>query len=145
METNKPNAEPTHKELLLKAKQRQREDLSNSDLLSEQLANSLRAIIKDNSAPSNQNCSPLVDKIITIHELSDEIDRQLNKDIASNFEDFLHAKDKLALRLAKCKKKLGMDNKEESYIDLLQRRLELIDQDIRVLEYTSKLLEEHKK
>ena len=130
METNKPNAEPTHKELLLKAKQRQREDLSNSDLLSEQLANSLKAIIKDNSAPSNQNCLPLVDKIITIHELSDEIDRQ---------------QDKLALRLAKCKKKLGMDNKEESYIDLLQRRLELIDQDIRVLEYTSKLLEEHKK
>lgn len=145
MEARNQKPEPSHKELLLRAKQRQRENLRTSDNLSELLANSVKAVIKINSSHSNQKCLPLLDKINTIHELSNEIDRQLNKDIAVSYDEFLKAKNKLSQRVTFSKRGLTMNAEcTESSVDLLQSKLEIIDQEIRILEDTYKLLGEHR-
>lgn len=145
METRKHKAGPSHRELLLKAKQKQRDDLRISDALSDQLTNTLKTIVKINSINESQECLPLIDKVVTIHELSDEIDRQLNKDISVNYDKFLKAKKTLSRCVTVSKRGLTMSFEcTESRVDLLQSRLEIINQKIRILEDTFKLLEDRR-
>lgn len=144
MQARNQRQEPSHKELLLRAKQRQRDNLGISDNLSEQLAGSVKAVVKINSS-HNQSCLPLIDKIVTVHELSNEIDRQLNNDIAVSYDQFLRAKKKLGRCVTMSQRRLTMNpERNESSVDLLQRKLEIIDQEIRILEDTYKLVDEHR-
>lgn len=134
-----------HRKLLLQAKQRQKALSNESASLSELIAKTVHAIIKINSVNTGLACAPVLDKITTIHELDREIDRQLNKDIAGNYENLLHSKRKLAEYIKKTQYGIAMDTEShESYVDLLQRRVELIDQDLRILEHTLRLVEEHR-
>lgn len=145
MEERNQKQEPSHKELLLRAKQRQRDNLRTSDNLSEQLVNTIKAVIKINSTHTNQQCLPLIDKIVTIHELSNEIDRQLNKDIAVSYDEFLKAKKKLSRCVTVSKRGLTMTpERNESSVEFLQSKLEIIDQEIRILEETFTLLGDHR-
>lgn len=134
-----------HRQLLLQAKQRQKTDLSESAALSDQIAKSVHAIIKSNSLNSSLNCAPVLDKITTIHELDSEIDRQLNVDIAGNYENLLLAKKKLTSYIKRTQHGMVVNtDTHDSYVDLLQRRVELVDQDLRILERTLKLVKEHR-
>lgn len=133
-----------HHQLLLQAKQRQRVDLSESAKISDLIAKTVHAIIKINSSNANLDCAPVLDKITTIHELDSEIDRQLNKDIAGNYESLILAKKKLASYIRKTQHGMAVNtDTHESYVDLLQRKVELVDQDLRILEHTLKLVKEH--
>lgn len=134
-----------HRQLLIQAKQRQKSDLVDSAKVSELLAKTVHAIIKINSVNTKETCAPVLDKITTIHELDKEIDRQLNKDIAGNFENLINAKSKLATYIKKTQHGIAVNtDNHDSYVDLLQRRVELVDQDIRILEHTLKLVKEHR-
>lgn len=139
------SSETDHRLLLIQAKQRQKSDLLESASTLEQLAKTVHAIIKINSVNTKDSCSPLLDKITTIHELDREIDRQLNKDIAGNFESLMQAKGKLKSYIRKAQHGIAVNTEShESYVDLLQRRVELVDQDLRILEHTLKLVKQHR-
>lgn len=134
-----------HHQLLLQAKHRQKADLNESANISELIAKTVHAIIRINSSNSNLSAAPVLDKITTIHELDAEIDRQLNKDIAGNYENLILAKKKLASYVKKTQQGMVVNiETNESYVDLLQRRVELVDQDLRILEHTLKLVKEHR-
>lgn len=142
-----PDSNLDHRQLLLQAKQRQRTDLADSALRSELIAKTIQAIIKINSVNSVTSgpCAPVLDKITTIHELDREIDRQLNEDIAGNYEGLLRAKNTLENYIKKARHGMAVDSSShDSYVDLLQRRAELVDQDLRILEQTVKLVKEHR-
>lgn len=139
-----PEPQPTHRELLLQAKVRQKSNLQESAGLSNQLARTVHALIKVNSVNSTPNCPPILDKITTIHELDKEIDRQLNKDISVSYETLLRSKNRLALFLRKTHRTLAVEtDPHRSYVDLLQRKVEYIDQDLRILEQTLRLVKEN--
>lgn len=135
--------QPTHRELLLQAKQRQKSNLHESAIISSQVARTVHALIQVNSV-NTSNCPPVLDKITTVHEIDREIDRQLNKDIAMNYERFLREKDKLASFQRKTTRALAMKSEtHESYVELLQRDVELIDQELRILEHTLQIVKDN--
>lgn len=123
-----------HSNLLLKAKQTQRESLKESEYLSAQLQKSLETLIRSNSRNDINGPSSL-DKITTIHQIDNEINRQLNKDISVNFQDLLNDKKRLVKRMNKCYKLL-QQSKTGNLVDNLQKNSELIDQELRILEKT---------
>ncbi|RCK54841.1 hypothetical protein Cantr_04137 [Candida viswanathii] len=125
-----PPPAPLHNELLQQAKHNQIAELQNSAVYSKQLVQLLTAIVKTNS---NADSSNLVDKITTIHQLNDTIDRQMNQDISKNFYELMKYKHKLESIIAECRFIIAD-------IDNLQSRSELIDQDLRILENTLKLV-----
>lgn len=134
-----------HRELLLQAKQRQKSDLTDSAELSDLIARTAHAIIKINSANNSLDCPPVLDKITTIHDLDREIDRQLHQDIAGNYEKLINAKRKLTSYVKKTQHAMAMNNdNKESFVELLQRKAELVDQDLRILETTLRLVKEHR-
>ncbi|GEQ69516.1 hypothetical protein JCM33374_g3188 [Metschnikowia sp. JCM 33374] len=135
-----------HKDLLASAKQQQTANLHESAAASAQLVRAVEAIIKVNSATGQLGtCPPLLDKIATIHELDREIDRQLNCDIVHNYEALLDAKQKLARHVKRCQRALAIvPDTKGSYVDLLQHRVELIDQELRILELTSTLVQKNR-
>lgn len=121
-----------HNELLQQAKLNQINDLKNSQLYSKQLIQTLQSLIKSNSnalLPS----SSLIDKITTIHQLNNEIDKQLNHDIAQNYYELIQYKQKLEKVIKDCHYVINE-------IDNLQFKSELIDQNLRILEHTLKLI-----
>lgn len=124
----------SHTELLQKAKQSQIQQLRDSSLYSKQLAQLLSNIVASNS--SNEN-TPVLDKITTIHQLNDNIDKQLKDGIAVNFYELMRLKRDLDGLIEKCVRFLG-----GGLVDKFQRRAELIDQELRVLEYTLELTEQ---
>ncbi|KAI3406744.2 hypothetical protein KGF56_000349 [Candida oxycetoniae] len=161
----------SHTNMLQQAKATQLQDLKQSHYYSKQLQSIFTNLIDSNSNSTDIN-SPLLDKITTIHELNDDIDRFLNKDIAENFHLLMKQKRKLEKVVRKCNEKMkrvekgrldgdgaetvmssskgeerrgiGGDhggNVNENYVDLLQRRCELIDQNLRILEQTLKNIE----
>ena len=129
-------AASTHRDLLHEAKHLQAALLQEGNAASAQLIKAVDAIVKVNSGSS-----PLLDKIGTIHELDREIDRQLKQDIAQNYEALMAAKARLARHVARTRRALAMlADSNESYVDLLQGRVERVDQELRILEHTLALV-----
>ncbi|QWU87991.1 hypothetical protein CA3LBN_002256 [Candidozyma haemuli] len=123
--SNSTSEPPSHRDLLIQAKQQQKQDLVESTRLSEALVKTVNAIVRANS-------------ITTIHDLDREIDRQLKKDISVNYEKLVLAKEKLGREIARTKR--ALDKHQESKVDLLQRRAEQSDQELRILENTLSLI-----
>ncbi|CAI5756613.1 unnamed protein product [Candida verbasci] len=121
----------THSQLLSQAKQNQLNDLKQSQIYSKQLINILNYIISINS---NEN-SNLIEKIHTIHQLNNEINAQLNNNVAKSYDNLMQSKKKLEKLISNCKKYVSL-------IDDMQKKSELIDQNLRILENTLKLLVE---
>lgn len=137
-----------HGTLLLQAKHNQKKLLQESSHLSQQLHRTLASLIRSNSSNDN-GCPPVLDKITTIHQLDQEIDRQLKEDVSVNYEGLLNDKQKLTNLINKSYRRLQFHSHEDtkkqtSSIDLFQRRSELIDQDLRILENTLKLIQLNK-
>lgn len=137
-----------HGNLLLQAKHNQKKLLHESSHLSQQLHRTLASLIRSNSSNGN-GCPPVLDKITTIHQLDQEIDRQLREDVSVNYEGLLNDKQKLTNLINKSYRKLHLHphedtKKQTSSVDLFQRRSELIDQDLRILENTLKLIQLNK-
>lgn len=129
-------AASTHRDLLHEAKHLQAALFQEGNAASAQLIKAVDAIVKVNSGSS-----PLLDKISTIHELDREIDRQLKQDIAQNYEALMAAKARLARHVARTRRALAMlADSNESYVDLLQGRVERVDQELRILEHTLALV-----
>lgn len=138
---NASNANPSHKDLLVQAKRQQRQDLNESAILSEQISRNMSAIVRMNSISNVPGCPPVLDKVDTVHELDREIDRQLEKDIAGNYDRLIKAERKTAKSINKCRRGLVMKNDQnQNYVDVLQRQVEKMDQDIRILENTLALV-----
>lgn len=136
----------SHRQLLLDAKEQQRERLQEAGAAADQLAAAVSALIRANSLTSAQNTSSVIEKISTIHELDKEIDRQLNDDIAPNYVRAVNEKERLCAYIKKSRRSLAVDTESQSsYVDVLQRRLELADQEIRVLENTLSLVDAKKR
>ncbi|KAK6201044.1 uncharacterized protein RJT21DRAFT_1005 [Scheffersomyces amazonensis] len=135
----------SHNDILREAKINQLNQLKASNQYSKQLTSSIYSLIKSNS--SLQSSSHLIDKISTIHQLNDEIDKQLNEDIASNYDRLMYQKKKLNNLINDCHRVLNIHSHNHptqtvNIITNLQSRSELIDQELRILEYTLKLLTE---
>lgn len=136
----------SHRQLLLDAKEQQRERLQEAGAAADQLVAAVSALIRANSLTSAQNTSSVIEKISTIHELDKEIDRQLNDDIAPNYVRAVNEKERLGAYIKKSRRSLAVDTESlSSYVDVLQRRLELADQEIRVLENTLSLVDAKKR
>lgn len=131
---------PTHKELLIEAKRRQTADLHEAAAASQQLAKAIGAVIRANSV-NTPGCPSVMDKITTIHDLDREIDRQLHRDIGHSVEELVHAREQLESRVRRTRRRFTSD--DQSYVDLLQRRVELVDQNLRILEHTLRLVKEN--
>lgn len=129
-----------HTELLQQAKLNQINDLKQSSIYLKQLMNSIYAVIKSNSDNSSNNTSSLLDKITTIHQLNKEIDRQLNEDIAMNYYELMKYKKQLNRMIQECHQILNGNGPGSNIINELQTRSEYIDQDLRILEHTLKLI-----
>lgn len=122
------------------AKRQQTKHLQKSSAASGQLVKAVDAIIHANSRNDTVSRPPLLDKITTIHDLDREIDRQLNEDIVGNFGELRVAKSGLERCIKRTRRALYVDlDATESYVDALQRQVELIDQNLRILENTLKL------
>lgn len=131
----------SHSNLLQQAKEHQKLALTESDRLSHQLRLLLDTLIKSNSL-NDYNGSSVLDKITTIHEIDREIDKQLNQDIAINYEKLLDSKQTLSKIMNKSYKNMS-HGPDGNIIDHLQRRSEIIDQDLRILDQTLKIIKEN--
>ncbi|KAK6461800.1 hypothetical protein DFJ63DRAFT_336568 [Scheffersomyces coipomensis] len=147
----------SHNDILRESKLNQLNQLKQSNQYSKQLISTLYTIIKSNSNPgitinsltSSTSTTSLIDKITTIHQLNEEIDKQLNNDIAVNFELLMKYKLKLHKAIQDCHRGMGgsmrggkgqRSRSPGNIISSLQSRSEVIDQELRILEYTLKLL-----
>lgn len=119
----------SHSELLQQAKHAQILQLRDANTYSRQLAQILTNILKLNS--KNEN-TPLLDKMTTIHQLNDNIDLQLQNDIALNFEKLMRIKKDITELITTCKRLLH----DVKPTDSLQGRAERVDQDLRICERT---------
>lgn len=124
-------ADATHKLLLAECKQTQKKALAELAALSAQLSKTVQAIVLSNSS-NKPGCSLVMDKITTIHELDKQVEKQVKRDVARNFTAMLTDKDRLAAAAQKTQDRLG------DGVDALQRRAEIIDQKLRILENTLK-------
>lgn len=127
-----------HSKLLFKAKQQQKDRLTESESLANQLDLTLNTLVRSNSS-NDSNGPTVLDKITTIHEIDKEINRQLNQDIAVNYDLLIRTRETL-LQLTNKGNKSLQKNEDGSIIDDFQRRSELIDQDLRILENTLRLI-----
>lgn len=138
-----PNTNTSHRKLLLDAKTQQQTRLQDAAAAADQVHAAIVALTRANSrnsTNSKRRSSALIEKITTVHDLDKEIDRQLDDDIAPNYTLMVREKDKLAASVKKTQRNLAVDPLSgNSYIDILQRRLELADQEIRILENTIEL------
>ncbi|KAG2732668.1 hypothetical protein G9P44_003658 [Scheffersomyces stipitis] len=148
----------SHTELIQSAKNNQIAQLRQSAAYSKQLSNTFYSLIKSNST-NGPNTSTLIDKITTIHQLNDEIDKQLNQGIASSFDQLMRSKKRLQILIDDCNSLLQVkhhphhhttgkhtqnhNTRTNALVDVLQSRSELIDQDLRILEQTLKLVKNH--
>lgn len=133
-----------HRDLLVGAKQQQSAHLVDSVSASAQLVRAVDELVNVHSATSPETRPVLIDKIATIHELDREIDRQLNCDIVQGYEGLITAKQKLARHVHRTQRALAISTDADgSYVDLIQRRVELVDQELRILEITLALVYAH--
>ncbi|KAI5951642.1 hypothetical protein KGF54_004716 [Candida jiufengensis] len=143
------NNNTSHTTLLTQAKTNQYEDLKKSQQYSKLLQSLLKQFIASNSNSSPN--SNLLDKFQTILQLDQNIDNQLNNDISFNFYELIKIKKKLEKFIKNCETEINKVNQTkvingDHEIDdfNLQKRCEFIDQDLRVLEYTLKLIDEQR-
>lgn len=133
-----------HRTALLKAKQKQRQNLRESAAYLDQLAHTFSAIVKTNSVNEGIGCPSVLDKITTIHDLDKQIDRQLNCDISASYEHLVSAQSSLARGVKRVRRGLAMKQESrESFVDLLQQQAEQLDQELRILEMTLAYVREH--
>ncbi|KAG5417384.1 hypothetical protein I9W82_005017 [Candida metapsilosis] len=167
--TTKPTP---HTNILHQAKQTQQQDLKQSATYIKQLHTITNLLISSNSNPDPLTTkSNLLDKITTIHQLNDSIDHQLNDEISRNFYNMMKMKRKVMKLNSSCMRKFDSMNETVHVADRgsevsleddvihdqqasngngksevarlsLQKRCELIDQDLRILEHTLKLINE---
>lgn len=130
----------SHNDLIQQAKQNQVEYLKKSSLYSKQLINTIHTLIQSNSSDKAATSS-VIDKITTIHQLDHDIDIQLNE-LAKQFDGLEKCKRDLQALIAKCNEVLYRDGRE-GLIDGLQRRVEGVDRELRILEHTAKIVEDH--
>lgn len=127
----------SHDTIVRQAKANQKRCVQSSNVLSTQLQNNLGLLVANNSSAENGACSSILDKITTIHQLDKEVDRQLKEDIAGNAEALSMSNSKLGKLLSNFDYKLQLDKAgNDTGIENLQRRAELIDQELRILEQT---------
>ena len=131
----------SHRTFIQDAKNQQQHRLNDSNDALDQLAASMAALVAGNSLNHPGSSSAVIDKISTVHELDKEINRQLDDDIAANYVRVVREKEKLAGSVKKARRGLSVDShSSSSYVDVLQRRMELADQEIRILENTLDLV-----
>lgn len=130
----------SHSNLLHAAKNQQKQSLTEAEVVSNQLRLTLEHLLRSNSV-NDYNGSSVLDKITTIHEIDQNINKQLDKDIAVNFEKLMDSKTNLQRILNKSHKHLK--STDGNIIEQLQRRSELIDQDLRILAQTLKIVKEN--
>jgi hypothetical protein len=132
----------SHNKLIQQAKQNQVEYLKKSSLYSKQLINTIYTLIKSNSS-DNATTSSVIDKITTIHQLDHDIDIQLNE-LAKQFDGLDKCKRDLQVLISRCNEVLYSDGLyHEGLIDVLQRRVEGVDRELRILEHTVKIIKDH--
>lgn len=127
----------SHTDLVERVKRDQADLLQQSSAKLKVLAHTVANILHSNSVPQ---LSPAVAKISIIHEQDASIESQVHKSVIPRLHSLETAyasldslADKTDLKLKKyCLLDLGQD--------ILQRRAEKIDLQIRILEHTAKLL-----
>lgn len=132
----------SHHQLLAEAKERQQECLRASLEASQQLDRTMRALVLTNStAAAAPHCAPVLDKIATIHQLDAQIDRQLDQ--VGDAYGALAAQTRRLRRLAaRCQHALDPAPRQRPSVpDALQRRAEIADQNLRILETTLALVQ----
>lgn len=126
----------SHTDLIREAKANQINELKRSAAYSRQLVNTVSALVKSNSEPDS---NALIDKITTIHQLNADIDRQLNQDIARSFYDLMKCKKDITTLINKCLRIISGPELGNLIADL-QSQTETVDQELRILENTLKLV-----
>ncbi|ODV79764.1 uncharacterized protein CANTADRAFT_50407 [Suhomyces tanzawaensis NRRL Y-17324] len=126
----------SHSDLIKQSKETQSKQLKYSLAHQKQLTETLKALVRSNSA--TEDPSSLIDKISTIHQLDADIDKQLNTGIATSFGELVSTRRKVEKLIDKFTGELN-GNKTNTIIDDFQSRAELIDQELRILENTLKL------
>ena len=131
----------SYADLVGQAKKAQQDNLQTSKENSKQLNKTLRALITANSSTS----LPLsaIDKITTVHQLNDSIEKQLTNDIARSFSKLKKANLELESTKDKGAGKLQFQFDEHSsgsqaVVDSMFRRAEIADKELRILEQTAK-------
>lgn len=134
-----------HRQFFLEAKAQQQQRLQDAAAALDQLVAAVTALVCSNSRNSSGKSSQLMDKIESVHEFDREIDRQLHDELAPNYTRALRDQERLAAYVRKCRRTLAVDDENRSsYVDVVQRRMELADQEIRMLENTLKLVKERR-
>lgn len=128
-----------HRQFFREAKAQQHGRLQDAAVALDQLVAAVTALVSSNSRNSSGKSSVLMDKIESVHEFDREIDRQLRDEIAPNYTRTVRDQQRLAAYVRKCRRTLAVDEKN-SYVDVVQRRMELADQEIRMLENTLQLV-----
>lgn len=129
-----------HNDLLIQAKQSQQQALRESEILSHKLSKSIESIVIQNSNLQRNNLSSVLDKITTIHQIDQQITKQINHDICINYEGLINDKKKLIKLINRIKRLLA--TKDGNLIHNLQKRAELIDQELRILEMAEKFIQQ---
>lgn len=115
-----------HNELLVRAKQQQRANVGRSEAMVGQLTAVVEMVVKLNSR-NDANGSSLLDKITTVHELDKELDRQV-LEVTRRREEMKT----LEKKLRKVVGRGGM----AVLVEEMQRRVEAVDRELRVMERT---------
>lgn len=130
----------SHHQLLAEAKGRQQEHLRASLEASQQLDRTIRALVLSNSTPAAApHCAPVLDKIATIHQLDAQIDSQLSQ-VGEAYGTLAAQTRRLRRLAARCLRALNPDHRPP-VPDALQRRAEVVDQNLRILETTLALVQ----
>lgn len=120
-----------HSELLVRAKQQQRDKIGRSEAMVGQLAATVEMVVKLNSR-NDSNGSSLMDKITTIHELDKEVDKQ-TQEVTRRWEEMR--------RLEKQLEKVVGEGEMAVQVERIQRRVEAVDRELRVMERAMDLRE----
>ena len=139
-----------HSDFIYQAKLNQKRALEHSTNISQQLQGTIKALLVNHSSVERSSF-PVIDKVNTIHQIDQEIHRQLREGIALNFDNLIEAKNRLLRTIQSSSRKLETKEvfKEEevfrpdNIVDTLQRRVELIDRKLRILEDTIELVQKN--
>lgn len=147
-QTNTGNTNKTqlHVEFVLEAKNNQRELFKSSSNSVQLLQKNVEALVNSNSTNDDAGCSSIMDKVTTIHELNSNVDKQLNEGIAQSFEELVNSEQRLKRLMRKFYKVLRAEDSDSKMdVSTLQRKIELVDRDIRILENTLTLITENQR
>lgn len=140
-----------HSDFIYQAKLNQKRALQHSANISQQLQWTIKTLLENHSSAEGSSL-PVMDKVNIIHQIDREIHRQLGEGIALNFDSLIEAKNRLVRTIQSSSRRLETKEvfKEEevfrpdNIVDTLQRRVELIDRKLRILEDTLELVQKNK-